>query len=447
MYDPNAAKDQVNQYTQSRYGRTLNDQEFGLLGGAIGYTGGSVDEAALQKAFGVVDSQFGGATPAPTGGGGSSAPTGASQPQQAPQAAPGAANSPVTPTGQISPAYAGSQVQQPAAPIDPNAAQAHVQGAFRFRHGRDLSPEEMTALQQAVGYVPGQPVTQQMMERAQQLIEDFKGDRGPIANPRWTPGTFEAVPTERKDFGQALEGYQGKFANKTGDPYQFAQFQAPNQGAFDTQLLAALSGALGNSEWSPGRVAAQKEVQKEQALKMEKDLSSQIADSYAGQGRAASGAAGSAQNRLAQETRSEILNAYRDIDENAATNRRQELLATAGALGGALDSQMGRATSGFGSTLQGQTLQADENFRNNFQPMDMALRAALGDVATDMDYNRLDWDKEQFAQNFPELQRQYNISSVLDFIKLMESQRQFNEGLGLDWTKFNWNSIFGGTGF
>ena len=449
-YTQDQAAKQISDYTSQKYGMTPSAEQLSLLGGSIGYTGGDVDEALLQKALGGVDNYF-----ATAGGSTGGAPAGSQPPQQSPQPqqpekAPGAANSPVTPTGQISPAYAGSTIPS-AQTYDPNQAASMVQGTFQMKHGRGMTPEEFQALQSAVGYQPGGPVTQAMIDQANQLIASYGGGGGGggtpaqapvINNPNWTPGTFTAVPTNRKDFGSALNAYMDKFRGQAGDPYQFGMYAGVNRGGEEDAQIGALIHALQNSEWSPGRVAAQKEVQKEQILQMEKDLAEQMGDRYAGMGRGESSALDAGTRRLGQDARSQILASYRDIDENAAQNRRMELLSTSGALDQALGGEASRAMGQYQTGLEGQTRQADENYRNLLQPTDLALRATLGEIASDMDYNNLDWSKEQFAQLFPEDQRQANIGSILQFLQLMENQRQYNEGLGLDWTKFNFNSIF-----
>jgi hypothetical protein len=177
------------------------------------------------------------------------------------------------------------------------------------------------------------------------------------------------------------------------DPSSFPQFNAPNMEPYQSNLLNSLNTALSNSEWSPQRVAAQKEVQKEQALKMGGQLEQQLAQRFAAQGRTNSGAYDAGRTDIGQENVAQILNAYRGIDENAATNRRQELISTAAALDAALSGVGNRAT---------------EFYQAQMTPYQMALQKALG----------------------------YS-GAANEWARWLENQRQFNEGLGLDYAKAN----------
>lgn len=177
------------------------------------------------------------------------------------------------------------------------------------------------------------------------------------------------------------------------DPSQFPQFNAPNMEPYQSNLLNSLNTALSNSEWSPQRVAAQKEVQKEQALKMGSQLEQQLAQRFAAQGRSNSGAYDAGRTDIGQENVAQILNAYRGIDENAANARRNELITTAAALDNALTGVGNRAT---------------EFYKTSLNPYQMALQKALG----------------------------YS-GAATDWARWLEQQRQFNEGLGLDYAKVN----------
>ena len=489
IYDLNTVRQQVGDYAKKRYGYTPTEEDYGQVAQDIGYSGQSdfnFDEAALQGALGSVDRHAAGRTAEPK----------AQQPGQS----PGASYSPVLPNGQISPGYGGVQSPQQQAQaqaqrqrLDPkqtgtlDQAIQYLSGQGRNVLGRDLQDADWQKLQEFALHngwdTQGGKITGDMVNQALDAMEKWGGGGGgggqynPIGNSRWTPGTFEAFPTRRLDFKGLLDKYGDMFnagdayeATKTGgfgryNPYQFSMYTAPNQEAEEGAQIGALMQALGHSEWSPERVAAQKEVQKEQALGMQQQLQEQIGERFAGAGRSGAGAEESSLRRVGQATASDILGSYRDIDENAANARRQELLATAGALGEALSGQSARRAQGYLTGLEGQKAQAGENrgafganleaqmgekddqyrgFTSRFMPWELALRSALGESAADQDYNQLDWLKEQFAQNFPEDQRQFNISSMLDLIRILEGQRQFNEGLGLDWTKFNWDSFFGG---
>jgi len=189
------------------------------------------------------------------------------------------------------------------------------------------------------------------------------------ALPTWTSPTMPAAPapidfSSLSNLGNAGTNYD-RLMQTIGayTPAQISQFTAPNQDAYDTQLLGQLSNALNNSEWSPSRIAAMKEVQKEQALEQQRAIEDQINQRFASMGRSGSGLQQGLLSELLGSTGESILGSYRDINEQAAQNRRAELLMTADALNQALTGQMGRATSAYQTGLTGQMAQADQNLQ------------------------------------------------------------------------------------
>lgn len=204
------------------------------------------------------------------------------------------------------------------------------------------------------------------------------------------------------------------------------EYQAPQQSEYETAALQALLAGLNNSEWTPDRIAQQKEIQKEQALRMRGDLNREVSDRFAGMGRSGSGQQQALLRRGDNETVGQILNAYRGVDQNAAAGRRAELLSTVGALDSALSGQTGRSATGYGAYLSGAQAQAEENYRNWQSQMQMqsaALQKAIAEESAKLDWRRTD-------QN-----------GLLAIAQLMENQRQFNEGMGLDWTELNLRNV------
>lgn len=205
--------------------------------------------------------------------------------------------------------------------------------------------------------------------------------------PEWTapamPDAPEAMEFDLSNPASAEDNYARLMASiGSYDPATFTQFTAPEQGGYENQLMQALSHALGNSEWSPERMAAMKETQKEQALEQQAALGDQLGNRFAASGRLGSGAHVGALSDVGQATNESILGSYRDINEQGAQGRRNELLTTANALDAALTGQMGRATAGYASTLGGQTAQAEENraaHESQQNLYDLALRERLGE--------------------------------------------------------------------
>lgn len=54
-YDLDATKGLLSNYAQQRWGRSLNDQDYGRIGQAVGYQGGPIDDALLGRAHSSID--------------------------------------------------------------------------------------------------------------------------------------------------------------------------------------------------------------------------------------------------------------------------------------------------------------------------------------------------------------------------------------------------------
>lgn len=240
-----------------------------------------------------------------------------------------------------------------------------------------------------------------------------------VQTPRPPGGPGGGTPTYGGGGGGGYTSSFGGFnLNSNMSPYSphnLPQFQGPDQKAFEQQQLKALSDALNTSEWGPQRIAGMKEAQKEQALRMRSDFQREVGDRFAGAGRSGAGAQEALLRRSNNDTMGQILNSYRGVDENAAQNRRAELLTTASALGGALDSQMGRGVQGYGAQFTGAQGMADEAYRS--WQSQMQIQAAALQKAIAEESMKLDWSR------------------------FGETARQFNERMGFDWTKMNLDQV------
>lgn len=398
--DPNAA-DYYN--NQSGYGNDPNQGGDGILGEQANQPGGGPQQTSTETQ--AVDQAL------QTGGGSG-----------------GGANSPVNPDGNINPGYgatSGEGQNDEGRPVE----QERIIDPYQ---GTTITPDPGSGDWLASGPPPGTPPP--------------RFDNNPPAKPsdptrRTSPydnlpkGPANQISGGGFDLSALLAGMGGGGASSFNgfqsltagnkDPYtpaQVPQYTPPDQSEYEKAALDTLKNSLGQSEWNSDRVAAMKEAQKEQALRMRADLNREVTNRFAGAGRSGSGAENALLRRGDSDTMSQILGAYRGVDENAAQNRRAEILSTVAALDGALSGQMNRGVSGYGASLAGAQGLGDEAYRG--WQSKMQIEAAALQKAIAEESAKLDWRKTD--QN-----------GILALAQLMEQQRQFNEGTGLDWTKMN----------
>lgn len=227
--------------------------------------------------------------------------------------------------------------------------------------------------------------------------------------------------------GSGFKGFGLGPANKVPFAAQpMPQYQGPDQEPYDKAALDALLGGLNNSEWDSTRVAQMKEMQKEQALRMRKDMQTEVNNRFAGAGRQGAGAQEAILRRGDADTMSQILGSYRGVDQNAAQGRRNELLSTVGSINDYLSGQGGRSVSGYGAKLSGAQAGADQAYKAWQSQMQMeaaALQKAMAEETAKLDWRRTDFN------------------GMMALAQLMEQQRQFNERMGYDWTFGNLDRI------
>lgn len=335
----------------------------------------------------------------------------------------GSGGSPVNDDGTINPGYAGGNTNGQVsnwASYSNHPAYQYVVRAYQQYLGRVPSPEEVMS---HLGW--GQNMDAAAMSHAWQQIQHsaeaaaYAASQAakPAVTPTVKPVVKPAAAAAAKPAAStAAPGASIKIPSLAsfGGPPPAPSFDvnslnafaslAPNQQGYNDQLLQALSQALGQSEWSPERIAAQKEVQKEQTFGMRDQLAQQLGGRYAGLGRSGSGAETSGLRDLDEAAVSQALGGYRDIEENAANARRQELLATAGALNTALGGQMERWLA----------------------PYNLALQKELGEGSLGLDWAQLG-----------ESARMGNLELLLAWNQLREQARQADNGMGYNWAALN----------
>jgi hypothetical protein len=257
---------------------------------------------------------------------------------------------------------------------------------------------------------------------------------------------------------------------------QFAQYQPQNTGAFDgavnsqMQALLASGGSLGEQQTNQMKMQA-----KESAMSQADALKKQALGRLRGQGFEAHGGTMLGANaQLDAGLIDSIINNNRAIDLEAAKTNFGDKLNVMQLVDGVLSGRVGRASQEFGNVLQGQSAQADSDFRRdqlgetqrqfdsqygmdkfrtdeglNLEGNNSALRLAeflygqqkdnrmlglqelLGKAGIDLDLAK-----------FGESKNQFNTATKLDLARLLEQVRQFDTSFGENQRQFNNNSAF-----
>jgi hypothetical protein len=140
------------------------------------------------------------------------------------------------------------------------------------------------------------------------------------------------------------------------------QFAAPDQSALTAGQSALAQKILAQPEtMSPEIVAQLKEKNKESALLMQQQIAQAIRQGAVGRGAVDSGRTLAREEGAFGDMLNQVLTGNRDIDIAAAQTNRADQLQALGAIESLLSGQMGRASTVFGNTLQGQTAQAADS--------------------------------------------------------------------------------------
>lgn len=251
-------------------------------------------------------------------------------------------------------------------------------------------------------------------------------------------------------------GYKAGANLPTVDP-----FAGPDQSGNDASQNALMQAILANPQtMNPTVIAQMQEANKEQALLTQMQEQQQADSGAAASGRLGSGYAAASTAARRQAAIDSILKGNRDINMGAvATNRADELNAL-GASEALASGQLGRQTSAYGAKLAGNNAalqsaiagegfkqaEADSAFRNAGLGFSVQqAQAAENQFASQEAVQRL---LSQFGinmgvatnaqQNFTgDLSKTLGQNSqMLEYLRYLESQRQFDDQLG-----FNYNNL------
>ncbi len=197
--------------------------------------------------------------------------------------------------------------------------------------------------------------------------------------------------------------------------------QQPQTAAQTALLMALLQHPESMSELGVNQL---KEQQKEAALSMQQQQGAQFDQNAASRGVWGGGTQAAAHELGNEATRSQILNAYRGIDLQKMQQDQQDKLNVLGIADSTLSGQQNRDIN-------------SGNYSLNAQMQQEALRQAAAGSA----FNA--WNADQTRQL---QQDQGNQGLGLDYAKLGEAGRQFNQGNILDWFRARDSSAQGWAG-
>lgn len=249
-------------------------------------------------------------------------------------------------------------------------------------------------------------------------------------------------------------------------------YNAPQQQEAENAQIAALLRAISSPLFSDANVAGMKEKQKETALKMGSQASAAAAQDAASRGVSAGGQLGATNRRIGDTVRSDILDAYRDIDLDVPERNLSAMLASSSALGSALSGQADRAGSAYqlgllAPTFANQAALSQEGLRQaqagselataglgaqiGSENARLALQAALAN--NDLFFQGRDADRADSAlalqgelgrgglgldsRRLDETGRQFNLSHALAIQHFLEGQRQFDGTMGFNYANAN----------
>ena len=299
--------------------------------------------------------------------------------------APTPGNSPVTATGAVNPNPVPKQAspnqlvtqaqQQPPTP-DPFAAMGG--GNYNWANGGWTPKNMASGGASGTGTIPNMPSTgtpggaagspgyTQYLDQA----SAYKGSTfSPYQSMTYNPSQMTVnTPAMYGAYGGAApttvlpgQGYMAgnfgttPFSQYQGNPGNISQYGGVDQSGVENLQQQQLMNMLQNpSSMSAQNVAQLKEIQKEQALELQKSGMSQNAERAAAQGRLGSGSQALQDSLLQDKANNALLTGYRDIDLKKMTQDRADLLDALDTANTAMNSRSNRSTSEFAQTLAGQ---------------------------------------------------------------------------------------------
>ena len=454
--DRTAAFNGLNAYSQSKRGRGLSQDEFNQFG-----FGDAVNGDQYNAGIDWLDNYR--------------------EPAQQPAAQPTSGTSAPTSGSAANPwAQYGMDPTKNQAPTQTGTKEQAIAG-LRYLAGVEGIPvgeSELNAAANAAGYSGDGPVTGEQYNKAAAYLRSIKS--GNTATASGSTSTASAVKVA------APGAYKPSCpAPSALPPYlqvarpSFAQYQAPSEG-FTSAEDALINNILANpGTLGPDVVNQMKARAKENAVAQSQQLRGEATRDLAGRGFSAGGGTSQAvQAAYDQQLIDSLINSNRELDINAATTNRQNLLDALAAAESVQGGRVSRASTNFQNTLAGQSAQADSDFRrdqlgenqrqfdsqyglqryqaeegNNLVAADSALRNA------DFEYGQMKDDRSMALQELlgkggldldrqklEEQAKEFKAATGLDLMKLIEDTRRFDTTFGENQRQFNNNLAYNYTG-
>ncbi len=195
-------------------------------------------------------------------------------------------------------------------------------------------------------------------------------------------------------------------------------YEGPNLSQTDAQQVALLSSLLANPySLSPDIVNAMKGQQQEQATQMEAQLRGRLGQDVASRGGFGGGYQQATERRMGQDTISNLLGGYRQIDIAKAQQDKQDLLNALGMAENVSGGLSNRALETY-RTSQLQPWQTLTDYDRALRQM--AIQEALGREGFGIDRSRL-----------AEQQRQFDLAQQLAWAEFLNNMLMGREQLGL----------------
>jgi hypothetical protein len=239
----------------------------------------------------------------------------------------------------------------------------------------------------------------------------------PMGNPQQTALQQTLAPQGAYQPVQAPQGDD----LRTYDPVLGAipEWNAPTFGPQEQAQMDALMGVLQNPGIPPQQLEQIKRIQQEQLMATRDETLDNTQENFLRRG-LRGGALGAAERRTNEAYGADLTRSSRDIDIANAERRTGDILNASGALSSAMDGKFNRANTGFATGLN-RSLAIE------------GLRGASADSYRGVYNDDAGWNLQN--ANLAEQIRQYDLAQQLALKNFLESQRQFDSGMGLSYAQ------------
>lgn len=240
------------------------------------------------------------------------------------------------------------------------------------------------------------------------------------------------------------------FQNTLGPQAQISQFHGPDQSNANAQQTALMNAIMANPQTMDANTVAQmKEAQKEQALLLGQQNMGAYTQAAIGRGTLGSGQTDAFRMGNNTNVNNAVLSGNRSTDLAAIAANRQDQLNALSASSGLAQDQLGRATSAYGTGLQGQLAQDSSNLSHanfglgvdqanaNQQQLAYQSQAAANNAAAGRAQQGASNAQSIYGQDVSARLGQQ--TQALDLQKFLEQQQEFQQSLANNKNQFGQN--------